>query len=69
CKLAPVIVEVDRIVRPGGSLVVRDESNAISEVESLLKSLHWEVTLSKDQEGVLFAKKGYWRPTSFVSVF
>ncbi|XP_052114818.1 probable methyltransferase PMT27 [Arachis duranensis] len=69
CKLAPVIVEVDRIVRPGGSLVVRDESNAISEVESLLKSLHWEVTLSKDQEGVLFAKKGYWRPTSFVSLF
>ncbi|XWS42117.1 hypothetical protein CRYUN_Cryun17cG0141400 [Craigia yunnanensis] len=60
CKLEPVIAEVDRIVRPGGKLIVRDESNAIGEVENLLKSLHWEVhlTFSKDQEGILSAQKG-----------
>ncbi|TXG59744.1 hypothetical protein EZV62_014317 [Acer yangbiense] len=64
CKLAPVMAEVDRIVRPGGKLIIRDESSAIGEVENLLKSLRWEVhlTFSKDQEGILSAQKGDWRP-------
>lgn len=60
------MAEVDRIVRPGGKLIVRDESNAIGEIENLLKSLHWEVhlTFSKDQEGILSAQKGNWRPNT-----
>ncbi|GAB2282797.1 hypothetical protein Dimus_017332 [Dionaea muscipula] len=64
CKLAPVMAEIDRIVRPDGKLIVRDESNAIGEVENLLKSLHWEVhlTFSKDKEGILSAQKSSWRP-------
>ncbi|KAJ6353259.1 hypothetical protein OIU76_002302 [Salix suchowensis] len=69
CQLAPVLAEVDRIVRPGGKLIVRDESSAIGEVENLLKSLHWEVHLifSKDQEGVLSAQKGDWRPQTYAA--
>ncbi|GMN29254.1 hypothetical protein TIFTF001_002356 [Ficus carica] len=68
CKLGPVLAEVDRITRPGGKLIVRDESRAIGEVENLLKSLHWEVrlTFSKNQEGILSAQKGDWRPKTFV---
>ena len=60
----PLIAEVDRIVRPGGKIIVRDDSVTTSEVESLLKSLHWEVrlTFSKDQEGILCAEKSEWRP-------
>ncbi|KAB2609767.1 methyltransferase PMT27 [Pyrus ussuriensis x Pyrus communis] len=67
CKLAPVLAEVDRIVRPGGKFIVRDESSTIGEVENLLKSLHWEVslTVSKNQEGMLSAQKGNWRPTTY----
>ncbi|KAJ8771046.1 hypothetical protein K2173_023371 [Erythroxylum novogranatense] len=67
CKLAPVLAEVDRIVRPGGKLIVRDKSSTIGEVENLLKSLRWEVhlTFSKDQEGMLSAQKGDWRPQTF----
>ncbi|KAJ7944226.1 S-adenosyl-L-methionine-dependent methyltransferases superfamily protein [Quillaja saponaria] len=34
CKLAPVLAEVDRIVRPGCKLIVRDESSTIGEVET-----------------------------------
>ncbi|OMO56997.1 putative S-adenosyl-L-methionine-dependent methyltransferase protein [Corchorus capsularis] len=70
CKLEPVMAEVDRIVRPGGKLIVRDESNVIGEVENLLKSLHWEVhlTFSKDDEGILSAQKGDWRPTAYQAV-
>lgn len=67
CQLVPVIAEVDRIVRPGGKLIVRDESNTIREVENLLKSLFWEVhlTFSKNQEGILSAQKGNWRPDTY----
>lgn len=62
------MAEVDRIVRPGGKLIVRDESKIFREVENLLKSLHWEVhvTISKNQEGLLSAQKGDWRPDTYV---
>ncbi|KAL2333751.1 hypothetical protein Fmac_014964 [Flemingia macrophylla] len=63
CNLVPVIAEVDRILRPGGNLIVRDKPNVIGEVGVLLKSLHWEVT-STIQEGLLCGKKGMWRPKS-----
>nr|KYP39698.1 hypothetical protein KK1_038983 [Cajanus cajan] len=63
CNLVPVIAEVDRILRPEGNLIVRDEPNVIGEVGVLLKSLHWEVT-STIHEGVLCGKKGKWRPNS-----
>ncbi|CAN8278683.1 unnamed protein product [Cochlearia groenlandica] len=66
CNLVPVMAEVDRIVRPGGKLIVRDESNVIREVENMLKSMHWDVhlTFSKNQEGILSAQKGFWRPNT-----
>ncbi|XP_030524024.2 probable methyltransferase PMT27 [Rhodamnia argentea] len=69
CKLPPVMAEVDRIVRPGGKIIVRDESDAIGEIENLLKSLHWEVhlTFSKDKEGILSAQKGEWRPSTYTA--
>jgi hypothetical protein len=54
-------------MRPGGTLIVRDESSTITEVETLLKSLHWEIIYSKEQESLLCAKKGTWRPTSVAS--
>ncbi|XP_008811930.2 probable methyltransferase PMT24 [Phoenix dactylifera] len=64
CEIMPVIAEVDRILRPGGKLIVRDESAVVSKVENLLKSLHWEVrlTFSKNKEGILWAEKLDWRP-------
>ncbi|KAL7223856.1 hypothetical protein ACSBR1_025337 [Camellia fascicularis] len=67
CKIGPVMAEVDRIVRPGGKLIVRDESATIGEVENLLKSMHWEVhlTFSKNQEGILSAQKSDWRPDTY----
>ncbi|PKA61683.1 putative methyltransferase PMT27 [Apostasia shenzhenica] len=67
CSIVPVMVEVDRIVRPGGRLILRDESSVISEVENLLKTLHWEVqlTFSKDRKGILSAEKSDWRPQKY----
>lgn len=52
------MAEIDRIARPGGKLIVRDDSSTDGEVENLLKSLRWEVHLafSKNQEGILSAR-------------
>lgn len=60
----PVVVEVDRILRPGGNLIVRDNVGTISVIESLAKSLHWvtHFTYSKDNEGLLYVQKSTWRP-------
>ncbi|PKA51739.1 putative methyltransferase PMT26 [Apostasia shenzhenica] len=64
CVLFPVIVEVDRILRPEGKLIVRDETKTIREIENILKSLQWKITMtySKENEGLLSAKKTNWRP-------
>lgn len=58
------MAEVDRIIRPGGKLIVRDEPSTLSEVRTLLNSLHWEILHDKIKEGVLCAKRGKWRPTA-----
>uniref|UniRef100_A0A0D9XXF9 Methyltransferase n=1 Tax=Leersia perrieri TaxID=77586 RepID=A0A0D9XXF9_9ORYZ len=65
CKLLPVMVEVDRILRPEGKLIVRDDHDTAKEIESIAKSLHWEVrmTVSKQGEGLLCVEKTMWRPT------
>lgn len=64
CNLVAVITEIDRILRPEGKLIVRDDIETINEIERLVKSLHWEVRLafSKDGEGLLCVEKTYWRP-------
>ncbi|KAI9081292.1 hypothetical protein K1719_036792 [Acacia pycnantha] len=62
CSLVPVIGEADRLLRPEGKLIVRDEPKILDEVQSLLESLHWEIIVSKNQEGILCAKKSNWRP-------
>ncbi|XP_015698234.2 probable methyltransferase PMT24 [Oryza brachyantha] len=65
CKLLPVMVEVDRILRPEGKLIVRDDGETAKEVESIARSLHWEVrmTVAKQGELLLCFEKTTWRPT------
>ncbi|XP_020582692.1 LOW QUALITY PROTEIN: probable methyltransferase PMT27 [Phalaenopsis equestris] len=67
CSLVPVMAEIDRIVRPGGILIVRDDSAVTNQVENLLKSLHWEVNLvfSKNNNGIIAAEKSDWRPETY----
>ncbi|KAK8607050.1 hypothetical protein V6N13_052800 [Hibiscus sabdariffa] len=64
CNLVAVVAEVDRILRPEGKLIVRDNVEIINELENMLKSMQWEVrmTYSKDKEGLLCVQKSMWRP-------
>ncbi|GJS90191.1 probable methyltransferase PMT26 [Tanacetum coccineum] len=57
-------------VRPEGKLIVRDNVEAIAEVENMAKSLNWKVrmTYNKDNEGMLCVEKTLWRPTEIASI-
>ena len=65
-----MIAEVDRILRPEGYLVIRDNVETIGEIESMAKSLHWDIrlTYSKNGEGFLCIQKTFWRPTKVETV-
>jgi hypothetical protein len=60
----PVFAEVDRILRPEGKLIVRDNAETINELQGMVKSLQWEVrmTYTKGNEGLLCVQKSMWRP-------
>ncbi|KAF2559366.1 hypothetical protein F2Q68_00014674 [Brassica cretica] len=70
CNLVSVMAEVDRILRPQGTFIVRDDSETIGEIEKMVKSLKWDVrmTQSKDGEGVLAVQKSWWRPTEVETI-
>ncbi|KNA16842.1 hypothetical protein SOVF_085560 [Spinacia oleracea] len=64
CNMPALVAEVDRILRPDGKIIVRDNVEIITELEAMFKSMHWEIrmTYSKDKEGLLCAQKTMWRP-------
>ncbi|KAK1436430.1 hypothetical protein QVD17_02210 [Tagetes erecta] len=65
CKLQSLMAEVDRILRPEGKLIVRDNVETIAEIENMAKSLKWNIRMSynKDNEGMLCVEKTLWRPS------
>ncbi|CAD6214826.1 unnamed protein product [Miscanthus lutarioriparius] len=54
-----IVVEMDRILRPGGWAIIRDKLEILDPLETILKSLHWEIvmTFRKDKEGIIRAWK------------
>ncbi|KAH1212056.1 putative methyltransferase PMT28 [Glycine max] len=48
-----IVVEVDRILRPGGWIIIRDKVEILNPLEEILKSMQWEIrmTFAQDKEG------------------
>ncbi|KAI3926768.1 hypothetical protein MKW92_011020 [Papaver armeniacum] len=59
-----IVVEMDRLLRPGGWVIIRDKSEILEPLEAILRSLHWEMvmTFTQDKEGIICAQKTTWRP-------
>ena len=59
-----IVVEMDRILRPGGWIIIRDKVEILNPLEEILKSMQWEIrmTFAQDKEGILCAQKTMWRP-------
>ncbi|KAG0518486.1 hypothetical protein BDA96_09G179900 [Sorghum bicolor] len=60
CDLIEVVVEIDRILRPGRWFVLKDTLEMIKKMRPILKSLHYETVIVKQQ--FLVARKSFWRP-------
>ncbi|XP_038892211.1 probable methyltransferase PMT23 [Benincasa hispida] len=60
CDVIATVVEMDRILRPGGYVVIQDNMEAIKVLGPIFHSLHWSVSVYQDQ--FLVGKKGFWRP-------
>ncbi|CAL5407511.1 unnamed protein product [Camellia sinensis] len=60
CDMTAVVVEMDRILRPGGFVLVQDTVKMINSLGQILRSLHWSITIHQEQ--FLVGKKGFWRP-------
>ncbi|KAK3229480.1 hypothetical protein Dsin_001361 [Dipteronia sinensis] len=60
CDIKDVVVEIDRIMRPEGYLVVQDTMETINKISPILRSLHWSLKLYQSQ--FLVGIKGFWRP-------
>ncbi|KAI3866303.1 hypothetical protein MKW98_007958 [Papaver atlanticum] len=63
CDIVDVAAEMDRILRPGGLVLIQDTLEMINKLGPIFRSLHWETKLYEDQFFV--AKKGSWRPTTY----
>ncbi|KAF5468474.1 hypothetical protein F2P56_012622 [Juglans regia] len=59
-----IVVEMDRILRPGGWAIIREKVEILDPLEGILRSLHWEIrmTYAQDKEGIICAQKTQWRP-------
>ncbi|KAG9129235.1 hypothetical protein Leryth_006491 [Lithospermum erythrorhizon] len=64
CNFTASIVEVDRILRPEGKIIIRDDKEIVTELESMFKSMNWEIRMAfnKKEESLLCAQKSKWRP-------
>ncbi|KAI3793316.1 hypothetical protein L1987_35933 [Smallanthus sonchifolius] len=51
CNITSIMVEMDRILRPGGRVYIRDSVSVMSELEEIGKAIGWRVAIRDTAEG------------------
>jgi SAM-dependent methyltransferase len=66
CELEDILLEMDRVLRPEGSVIIRDDVDILVKVKSIINGLDWESQIVDHEDGplerekLLFAVKKYW---------
>ncbi|CAI0470604.1 unnamed protein product [Linum tenue] len=66
CEMEDILVEMDRILRPQGSVIIRDDVDVLVKVKSIIQGMQWDGRIADHEDGprhrekVLFAVKKYW---------
>ncbi|KAM7269094.1 hypothetical protein ACFE04_024591 [Oxalis oulophora] len=66
CKVEDILLEMDRILRPEGSVIFRDEVDVLAKVKRIAAGMRWNTKMVDHEDGplvsekVLFAVKQYW---------
>ncbi|XP_028806265.1 probable methyltransferase PMT15 [Neltuma alba] len=66
CEMEDILLEMDRILRPEGSVIIRDDVDIIVKVQKLVEGMEWESQIVDHEDGplqrqkLLFVVKKYW---------
>jgi len=66
CELEDILLEMDRILRPEGCVIIRDDADILVKVKSIVNGLEWDSIIVDHEDGplqrekLLFAMKKYW---------
>lgn len=68
CSAEDLLLEIDRILRPTGFVIIRDRSAMVNVVKKYLLALHWEAVATADagpdsegdEEVVFIVQKKMW---------
>lgn len=66
CEMEDILLEMDRILRPGGTVIFRDDVDNLIKMKSITDALKWDSQIIDHEDGplvrekLLFALKLYW---------
>ncbi|XP_071717737.1 probable methyltransferase PMT15 [Rutidosis leptorrhynchoides] len=66
CEMENILLEMDRILRPQGSVIIRDDVDLLVNSKTIADELQWETRLVDHEDGplvrekILIATKQYW---------
>lgn len=66
CNIEDILLEMDRILRPEGAVIFRDEVDILIKVKKLVEGMRWDTKLVDHEDGplvpekVLISVKQYW---------
>lgn len=66
CELEDILLEMDRILRPEGTVIIRDEVDVVNKVRKMATGMRWKTKMLDHEDGplvpekILIAVKTYW---------
>ncbi|CAL9776937.1 unnamed protein product [Musa acuminata subsp. burmannicoides] len=66
CKMEDILLEMDRILRPEGAVILRDDVDVLMKVKKMVTGMRWNTKLLDHEDGplvpekILVAVKQYW---------
>ncbi|WVZ24547.1 hypothetical protein V8G54_003091 [Vigna mungo] len=70
CNLEDILLEMDRILRPEGAIIIRDEVDVLNKVKKIVGGMRWNAKMVDHEDGplvpekILVAVKEYWVATT-----
>jgi len=66
CNFEDILLEMDRILRPEGAVIIRDAVDVLVEVKKIMAGMRWDSRMVDHEDGplvsekILVAVKQYW---------
>ncbi|KAM0906483.1 hypothetical protein ACQ4PT_016737 [Festuca glaucescens] len=57
CNISSILLEMDRILRPGGKAYIRDKKETIQEIKEITDAMGWRATIRDTSEGPYASRK------------